>query len=495
VRNLRWPQLIATAAIIAAYWLGVEYSAFFPAGPDQSGYVSQAHKWATGTRREPIPGWARAEVWANALVSAAPVGYAIDATNTNLVPSTAPGLPLTMAVFERIVGRDGVFYVVPLFGSIAVWATYALGRRLAGPWAGAIAAVLLLSSPAFLWMLIEPMSDVPAAACWAVALVCACRARSGTDALLSGIATAAGILIRPNVVPLAVFPAALLFLSSNERAKKLLVFAIATIPAVLVIAAVNASWYGSPLKSGYGSLEMLYALDRISLNARRYVGWFIQTQTPLVLLWVVALFAVPALDATRRGFLILAYPITVLSLYLAYLSFDDWRNLRFLLPAYPVDLSALAAIFVRFAETVQPRRLAIGAVAVVTVSLAVQEWMFARTAGTFRVGVGEARFAHAVDFARTLPGNAIFVSDAYSGALHFYTGRDVLRWVMVPENNLDLALVTLGRQAHRLYFIGDPFEVDRLKQEYANTDAARRFDERRQVIYGESFVVADLTPP
>jgi hypothetical protein len=121
--------------------------------------------------------------------------------------------------------------------------------------------------------------------------------------------------------------------------------------------------------------------------------------------------------------------------------------------------------------------------------------MFARTAGTFRVGVGEARFAHAVDFARTLPGNAIFVSDAYSGALHFYTGRDVLRWVMVPENNLDLALVTLGRQGHRLYFIGDTFEVDRLKQEYANTDAARRFDERRQVIYGESFVVADLTPP
>jgi len=240
---------------------------------------------------------------------------------------------------------------------------------------------------------------------------------------------------------------------------------------------------------------MLYALDRISLNARRYVAGFIQTQTPLVLLWVVALFAVPALDATRRGFLILAYPITVLSLYLAYLSFDDWRYLRFLLPAYPVVLSALAAIFVRFAETVQPRRLAIGAVAVVTVSLAVQEWMFARTAGTFRVGVGEARFAHAVDFARTLPGNAIFVSDAYSGALHFYTGRDVLRWVMVPENNLDLALVTLGCQGHRLYFIGDPFEVDRLKQEYANTDAARRFDERRQVIYGESFVVADLTPP
>src|SRR5262245_37698419 len=228
---------------------------------------------------------------------------------------------------------------------------------------------------------------------------------------------------------------------------------------------------------------MLYAFDRVSLNARRYLGWFIQTQTPMVLLWAVALFAVPALDATRRGFLILAYPVSVLSLYLAYLSFDDWRYLRFLLPAYPVVLAALAAVFVRFAETVQPRRLAIAAVAVVTVSLAIQEWMFARSAGAFRAGVGEARFAHAVDFARTLPGNAIFLADAYSGVLHIFTGRDLLRCVLIPENNFDLAMVTLARQGHSLYFIGDPFEVDRFKGEYANTDAAKRFDARRQVIY------------
>src|SRR5689334_11174685 len=122
-----WPCLIAVTAVAAAFLIGVEYSAFFAAGPDQSGYVSQAHRWATGELRVAVPEWARAEHWTNALISAAPTGYAIDVTKTSLVPSYSPGLPLTMAVFERIGGANAVFYVVPLFGALAVWATYALG--------------------------------------------------------------------------------------------------------------------------------------------------------------------------------------------------------------------------------------------------------------------------------------------------------------------------------------------------------------------------------
>jgi asparagine N-glycosylation enzyme membrane subunit Stt3 len=493
--SIPWPALIAATAVAAAFLIGVKYSAFFPAGPDQSGYVSQAHRWVTRRLRTPIPEWARAGEWANALKSAAPTGYAVDATNTNLVPSYSPGLPVAMAVFERIGGANAVFYVVPLFGSLAVWATYALGRQLAGRWAGAIAAVLLLCSPAFLWMLIQPMSDVPAAACWTVTLLFASRARSGADALLSGIGTAAAILIRPNIAPLALVPVALLLLSSNERTKKIAAFALAAIPAGLVTAAINANWYGSPLTSGYGSLDTLYAIERISVNARRYFGWLIHTQTPMVLLWIIAPVAIHALDTSRRILLIAIYPLAVLALYLPYLSFDDWAFLRFLLPAYPVMLFALAALFVSFVEQVKPPRLAVPAVMAVTLSLVSQELMFARDVGTFRVANGEARFAHAVDFARTLPRNSIFVSDAYSGALNFYTGHDVLRWVMIPANNLDLALVSLARQGHQLYFVGDGFEADRLKEQYANTDAAKRFDTGRQVIYGELFVVSNLTPP
>src|SRR5262249_36116200 len=145
-----WPGLIATTAVAAAYLVGVDYSAFFPAGPDQSGYVSQAHGWVTGQLRTPVPTCALAQQWINALLSAALTAYALDATNRYVLPSYSPGLPLAMAAFEWIGGANAVFYVVPLFGSRAVWATYPLGRELAGPWSGAIAAALLICSPPFL---------------------------------------------------------------------------------------------------------------------------------------------------------------------------------------------------------------------------------------------------------------------------------------------------------------------------------------------------------
>ena len=44
----------------------------------------------------------------------------------------APGLPMQMALFESLGGRDAVFYVMPLLAGVAVWATYALGRVPAG---------------------------------------------------------------------------------------------------------------------------------------------------------------------------------------------------------------------------------------------------------------------------------------------------------------------------------------------------------------------------
>jgi hypothetical protein len=73
-----------------------------------------------------------------------------------------PGYPMAMALAERVAGRDAVCYVVPLLGGLAVWATFLMARRLAGPWIGLGAATLLAVSPSFRFQLQTPMSDVPA---------------------------------------------------------------------------------------------------------------------------------------------------------------------------------------------------------------------------------------------------------------------------------------------------------------------------------------------
>ena len=44
-----------------------------------------------------------------------------------------PASPLAMAAAMRIAGDAAIFAVVPLLGVLAVWSTWLLGRRLAGP--------------------------------------------------------------------------------------------------------------------------------------------------------------------------------------------------------------------------------------------------------------------------------------------------------------------------------------------------------------------------
>jgi len=53
----------------------------------------------------------------------------------------------------------------------------------------------------------------------------------------------------------------------------------------------------------------------------------------------------------------------------------------------------------------------------------------------------------------------------------------------------------LTKQGHHPYFVGDPFEVGAFKRYFDGSEAVTRLDGQLLPIVGESFVVADLTPP
>ena len=82
--------------------------------------------------------------------------------------------------------------VVPLLGSAAVVATFFLGSRIGGATCGLLAAMLLSTSPIFLFQLREPMSDVPVTAWWLLATLCAATA-TPARALLGGLLASAAI--------------------------------------------------------------------------------------------------------------------------------------------------------------------------------------------------------------------------------------------------------------------------------------------------------------
>jgi len=128
-------------------------------------------------------------------------------------------------------------------------------------------------------------------------------------------------------------------------------------------------------------------------------------------------------------------------------------------------------------------------------ALGLQQWWFAREAGVFRYGEGTQRFARAVDFANHIEPEAIVLSDAYSGTLRFYTGRDILRWQMLAPDEIDGVLARLRELGHPLYFVGDPFEEANFKLMYGRSEVVRRFDEGRIPDVGFGYVASVLTPP
>ena len=143
-----------------------------------------------------------------------------------------------MAAFKAIAGSQAPFYVVPLLGGVVVVATFLLGKLLFDEVVGLAAAALMAASPAFLFQLMFPMSDVPVAAAWTVALVLAVSEMPFAAGLVSGFA----VLIRPNLPLLAIavgFIAASPAISRDAVAptlRRTLTFGIGLLPAVVGVA-------------------------------------------------------------------------------------------------------------------------------------------------------------------------------------------------------------------------------------------------------------------
>jgi hypothetical protein len=450
------PAIVAVAAAVLVF--GIVRGIDTAAGADSYGYISQADLWLRGDLRIEQPFVAKIAVpyadWAFA-----PLGYRpAPGTGHAIVPTYSPGLPMLMAAFKRVAGPRGPYYVVPILGAITVWLCYLLGRRAGSPLIGAAAATILASSPAFLFQLLWPMSDIPAAAFWTAALVCALTPRRFAS-IASGLCASVAIAIRPNLAPLAAILFVFLFLTNRGwRA-----FALAVLPSFCLVALVNAYLYGSPLLSGYGELGTLYAIGNGPINVKRYGGWLLMTQTPLVALAVVALATPPRLI---NGFLA-AFAAGTFLTYVFYSPFDDWWYLRFLLPALPPLLVLMASgcwwLLARTPRLVQAIVVACGLILLVSYQL-----HFFTSRGALLLREGERRYQTVGrSLASSTPPNAVFISMQHSGSLRYYSGRLTMRYDWVPADWLDRAIAILRAQGYRPYILLDDWEEPVFKQRFA----------------------------
>ena len=465
---------IASAATGMALVIAFGWGARIAGGPDASGYVSEAAMFARGELTLRTPEWARSATWQDAPLSTAPIGYRPTADPFVLAPIYSPGLPLLMALFQVIAGPGAALWVVPLLAGVTVWSTYRLGKALHGAWTGAIAAVLMASSPTFLIMSVQAMSDVPVTAFWTLSLVAAVRSHG----LGAGLAAGLAIVTRPNLVLLAAVPAALLLVSPGSRVRRLAIFALSVAPGAAIVGFLNWYYYGSPLRSGYGSFEYLYSLDRVLPNLRQYAGWFNESQTLLPLLGVLAPVAARAGGHDRATQLLVcaAFPVAVLMLYLPYLVFhpNEWGYLRFLLPGYPGLMVGFGVVVVTLTRRAPSRIVGEVAGALTIAVLVVHAWQYAVRNSVFRFQETDRRYVRAVAYARRLPPRSVFISLAHSGTLRHYTERDVLRFEVVAPEDIDTALAYLEARGYGVYLVGDAFEIDMFRERFAGSTAAAR---------------------
>jgi hypothetical protein len=416
----------AVAAMALAAAIGIGWGAFAIGGSDSHCYAGQAKMLAEGRFSMPPP-VAAPVPWPNAAATFAPSGFAPGPDPGGAsVPLCAAGLSVAMAVALKAGGDAALFLVVPLAGVLAVWSTFVLGRKLAGPAAGAGAAVLLACSPTFLYQLVQPMSDVPAAALWTASLALALRPapdepRRIGRALAAGLAAGAAVMMRPNLVPLALIP---VLLQWPSRAAAAAVVG-GVVPGVAAVALLQAGIYGSPLRSGYGELGRLFSTAHVAANLVNYPSWLAFAHTPALALGLAAPFVV-----TRRGpaWSLLAFVLGVFAAYLPYVPFADWWYSRFMLPGLPA-LIVLTAAAVERAASRLPRRGGNLVFAVLIVGLA-GFWLHrAGDLAVFRLKGLEHKYVELGRLAsQRLPRNAIVLAAQPAGSVRYYAGLPTLSW-------------------------------------------------------------------
>jgi hypothetical protein len=496
---MNWSGL-AGALSIAVLVAGLALGSRAASGGDSYGYVSQAQLWRQGSLIQPAP-LARSAKWPNAAETLAPLGYRPARNAFAIVPTYAPGLPILMALARVVGGPCAVYFVVPISAALLVWLTYVLALRVSDPVVAAGSAMLVATSPTLLFMTMWPMSDVPVSAFWIAALLSAWRGDRAGRAVLTGVLTGIAILIRPNLVLLAVVPAGLVLhraatTGGTAMWRAVAAFAAGALPFVGAIVALNAFLYGSPLESGYGSLSRLYSVDRIQANFVRHVGWLYESQGPYLFACLIGL----VVHVRRGASSLMLWGAGLLALvwiaYLPYHVFSEWWYLRFLLPAFPVvcvlAVDGVAALAGRFGARV--RLVVTGAFVLAAAAYGLSFAIEREIAG---LGEGEQRAVEVGHFAKDdLPSNAMLISGQQSGSLRYYSGRATLRYDRLDPAWLDRTVEQLRAMSYHPFAVLESWEEATFRNHFRGQATLKLLDASPAAVLDSNVSVSiyDLAP-
>jgi hypothetical protein len=453
----RIPLLLGVVMFAGTWWLGTAS----PAGADASGYLSQAALWAHGQSALPDV-LASLAGWPDVPMASVPLGWRPALASGAQVPTYAAGLPLLMAPLWALGGDAAARLVVIVSSAVLIVAAGALGRYAGGSVGAAVAAALLVASPTVWHQSLGVMSDVPAAAAWALAWHGVVRQQAGQTGALAALA----VLIRPNLAPLALLPCLAMDSWHTRR-----VVARWVLGAGAVVAVLQWHWYGSPLQSGYGSANNLFSPAYVTTNLALYTGWMLEAEWAMLAVLVVvgaeAVRRATAAPQTSTVWLAVLFATGVMAAYLIYAPFERWTYLRFLLPAWPLVAAAAGGVVHRGMAQYATPRAALGTLALVALLLATGLWR-ARLLDVWTFTPLADRVVALADQLRPrLEGPTVLVAGEQSGAMRHLTGLPIIRWDLLDTATLQRALTAVRREGRQIWWVLDQSEEVLVRQRHA----------------------------
>lgn len=450
----RWGRWLGLLGLLGYGIFLAIYYVPIAGGSDSSGYLNSARMLAHGqltTEFRAIPG-----LTAKSTEHLLPLGFARDqARSTRLFPSYPVGLPLQFAAAGRLAGWTLGIYLVSVGGAVAaVWLCFLCARELGvssgGAWLGAGA---LAFSPMFLFIAIQPLSDVLATTWWTATMYAALRgARSVRWAVASGLLFGVTVLVRPT--NLLLFPALCLFLGQW----RLCLWAVlGGLPSGAWLAYYQNHLYGAPWKSGYGNIFEIFRAENVAPTMAHYATWLPRLfALPLLLLTVAAWWR-----WRNRGRVLIALTVAALTPVLFYAYYDvtkeSWWCLRFILPSFPT-LILLGVLGLQTVQDSVARRWGVRWGCALLAALALWSGLQARhwSKKMTVLGPSEAEQSYRTASqwaAANLPSGSVVMCWWISGAIYYYTDFYVLRFDTLSQADFDDYLATSKLGQHPLYAV------------------------------------------
>jgi hypothetical protein len=449
-------------------------------GSDSSCYALMADAFAHG-ELQPTSVIARAAPWPNAHLTTAPAGFIPSPVWPDAAsPVCAPGFSLLLTPLVWIAGHAGFFLGTPIACAILVWVTFVFARALAGPLAGAAAALLIATTPIVLFQAMQPMNDITTAMLW-MAVLAAATGRTAARERWMGGAVGLALLVRPNLAPCAVLTGVWVLLEAGNtraRVRRSATFAAAAGVPVVAMLLLNAALYGHPLRAGYGDPGVLFSAAHVPTNLHHYGASLLQTTFGIPLLGLAAPLMLGQ-RARRLAILALGVAGGTTAVYLLYRPFDEWWYLRFLLPAVVPSMALGVAVVSHVATRLWPerqRRRTVALIALVVVIAAAQVRL-AEQRQVFNLDRLERRFWRTGDaIGDRLPSNAIAIAVWQSGTVRFHAGRDSVLWDSLDPAWLDRAVEWLTARGYDPYVVVERWEEPLFRARFAATSRTGQLD-------------------